>query len=80
MVSHRPQPDNTVIEDRIMMIGGLSMRDYFAAAALSGIMASENHTDKDDLFLSCSDTWYDSCADHCYQIANAMLAARKECA
>jgi hypothetical protein len=41
------------------------LRDYFAAAALQGALASDN-------------TWYaDDVADYAYKCADAMLAARK---
>lgn len=41
---------------------GMSLRDYFAAAALQGILAA-NHTHFD-------------VSEHAYKIADAMLAAR----
>ena len=47
-------------------IPGMSLRDYFAAAALQG-------------FIACPDTPDippSKCASHCYQIADAMLAER----
>jgi hypothetical protein len=45
---------------------GMSLRDYFASAALQGALASDN-------------TWHaDDVADYAYKCANAMLAARKE--
>ena len=72
MVSHRPQPDNTVIEDRIMMIGGLSLRDYFAAAALSGSVGYVNE------FEPAYEASLKHTATAAYRIADAMLAARKE--
>ena len=44
---------------------GMYLRDYFAAAALQGALASDN-------------TWYaDDVADYAYKCADAMLAARK---
>ena len=48
---------------------GMSLRDYFAAKALSGICASENHLDRIGSF--------DAAAITCYELADAMLKARK---
>jgi len=43
---------------------GLSLRDYFAAAALQGLMASRNFLDEYD-------------GPYVYEIADAMLKARE---
>jgi len=43
---------------------GISMRDYFAAAALQGLMASRNFLDEYD-------------GPYVYEIADAMLKARE---
>jgi len=48
---------------------GMSLRDYFAAAALQGIMAHEGPILRDDW----NDEWLSQTA---YAIANAMLRAR----
>ena len=50
---------------------GMSLRDYFAAKALSGMLADPNVTcDGAD-----NQTWV---AEHAYELADAMLAARGE--
>jgi hypothetical protein len=48
--------------------GGMSLRDYFAAAALQGIIGS--------IFCTPQVT-YKECADRAYGMADAMLAARE---
>jgi hypothetical protein len=65
-----------VIHSRRMETG-MSLRDYFAAAALQGLC--------DAFAAQSSDTWpddrtpedYDVAAKHSYGLADAMLAARK---
>lgn len=62
---------NTVFSPK----GGLSLRDYFAAAALQGTLAFygvgavENNEDIPDHFASC--------AENAFAIADAMLKARE---
>ena len=46
--------------------GGMSLRDYFAAKAMQGMMAGNWNTN------------YDAWAEHAYQLADAMLRARQE--
>lgn len=46
---------------------GMTLRDYFAAKALQGFMASKVHSTH---FLPTED------ANYCYRIADAMLAER----
>lgn len=53
---------------------GMSLRDHFAGAALSGLLANQ----KFDWTLSPSYTPEENVAQRCYAIADAMLAARKE--
>jgi len=45
---------------------GMSLRDYFAAKAMQGMMAGNWNTN------------YDAWAEHAYQLADAMLRARQE--
>ena len=45
---------------------GMTLRDYFAAKAMQGMMAGNWNTN------------YDAWADHAYQLADAMLRARQE--
>lgn len=60
--------DNDTQSWVVMSKGGMSLRDYFAAAALSGLM----HNPSNQRSLAMDDATY------CYAIADAMLAARKE--
>lgn len=55
-----------VVQDQI---GGMTLRDYFAAKAMQGSLAdpSVNPTDHKDEF-----------ARWCYEVADAMIAARGE--
>ena len=46
------------------MIPGMSLRDYFAGHALIAVSQSGYN-------------YYDKCTQHCYQIADAMLKARR---
>ena len=47
---------------------GMTLRDYFAAAALQGLMANSE----------CNKTWDESdVAKFCYEISNEMLKARE---
>jgi hypothetical protein len=48
---------------------GMSMRDYFAALTLAGIIAEEGLAREADMKLVD--------AERCYEMADAMLAARK---
>jgi hypothetical protein len=52
---------------------GMSLRDYFAAAALQGYLAGRNINALDCSFYTC-----ERAAKSCYGYADAMLAARKE--
>lgn len=65
---------------------GLSMRDYFAAAALQGLLASGHYTfitDREELMVA--ECYYDDtkkcqlvAPTDAYQVADAMIEARKE--
>ena len=50
--------------------GGMSLRDYFAAAALTGMMANPNRKNNSSALATMH-------ATEAYEIADAMLAARK---
>lgn len=54
--------------DPICEQDGLSARDYFAAAALSGVLMARATTGAEML--------QESIAEECYELADAMLAAR----
>ena len=56
---------------KIVSRGGMSLRDYFAAKALQGIVASTAHPDCVPLSIKP-----DKCAEGAYKLADAMLAAR----
>lgn len=58
--------DRTYLKARSEAVGGATLRDYFAAAAMQGICASGPMI-ADDVI-----------AQEAYAIADAMLAARKE--
>jgi hypothetical protein len=45
------------------VLSGMSLRDYFAGQALIAVLHSGYN--------------YDKCTQHCYQIADAMLKARR---
>lgn len=49
---------------------GISMRDYFAAAALTGMMANPNRKNNSSALATMH-------ATEAYEFADAMLAARK---
>lgn len=49
--------------------GGISMRDYFAAKALNGYLASMSEDSEPSEVAS-------TIAEHCYKLADAMLKAR----
>jgi len=57
--------------DSIMQ--GMTLRDYFAAAALQGYLAGRNINALDCSFYTC-----EKAAISCYGYADAMIAARKE--
>jgi hypothetical protein len=50
---------------------GMSLRDYFAAAALPANMAAYQYSIAKD-----GDTWDQLVARNCYEMADAMLAER----
>jgi len=58
-----PAFPSTIIDDSLH-VGGMSLRDYFAAKAIQGMMANNWNTNYDD--------W----AKHAYRLADAMIKAR----
>jgi hypothetical protein len=78
--------ENTYCTQVIEAQGGLSLRDYFAAAALQGLLASGHYTfvtDREEPMVA--ECYYDdtkkcqfAAPADAYQVADAMLAARKE--
>jgi hypothetical protein len=49
------------------IVGGMTLRDYFAGQALASI----------NLGISVTDAYYSQTAKHCYALADAMLKARE---
>jgi len=66
IISERYVSGIGMLEEKVQSVGGLTIRDYFAAAALTGFYAN-SETAASDLELAI---WS-------YSIADAMLAARK---
>jgi hypothetical protein len=59
---------------------GMTLRDHFAAAALTGMLSDIATPDirkwRKDRFVN--HTWVELCAEQAYIFANAMLAARRK--
>ena len=53
-------------------LGGMTLRDYFAAKAMQGIFASNTEHDHEDSHI------FDAVAEAAYLQADAMLAAREK--
>jgi hypothetical protein len=67
LISERYVVENVITEvKKLKSVGGLSIRDYFAAAALTGF-ATNNETVTSDLVL----------AKWSYSVADAMIEVRK---
>jgi len=66
LISERYAEGVGPIQEKVKSVGGLSVRDYFAAAALTGFYAN-SETAASDLELAI---WS-------YSIADAMIEARK---
>ena len=68
LICQRHVAENVIEEDKVRSVGGLSIRDYFAAAALTGeITAWTEPIEGNEKKI----------AYRCYLFADAMLAARK---
>ena len=61
---------------------GMTLRDYFAAKAMTGSLAAESHVyyfqDQKDDSGATKRTRYQIIAEEAYKIADAMLAAREK--
>lgn len=57
--------------------GGMSLRDYFAAKALLGILSDSNFLTHSTKGTKDADEWRGNIAGHAYEYADAMLAARE---
>lgn len=63
-------PTATLIHDEVIHTGGMDLRDYFAAKAIQGILASDpDDPDHEDGLLAVAILSYD--------IADAMMKARE---
>jgi len=69
LICQRHVAENVIAEEKVTSVGGLSIRDYFAAAALQGLCAHYGIKGITQTDVQVSD---------CYDFADAMLAARKE--
>jgi hypothetical protein len=67
LICQRHVAENLIAEEKVQSVGGLSLRDYFAAAAMQGYCSNRD-------FGSMSDK---TLAKRAYELADAMLAARK---
>lgn len=70
-VGRRETENGALISD---WSNGMSLRDYFAAAALQGLLASMAHPESHGSNLDC----YPQSATQAYAIAGAMLAEREK--
>jgi hypothetical protein len=72
--------DAAYIQARAEAIGGMSLRDYFAAKAMQGELASMQDPEADvcGVALDAPDVTFDRLARHYYRLADAMLKARKK--
>ena len=61
-------------ENSVGDCSGMSLRDYFAAKALAGYVATEAANDFRGVSIEENDR---AIAEHCYALADSMLAARK---
>ena len=57
---------------------GMSLRDWFAGMALQGIWSQTKHEDDNHDLLSWRTDVYMHQASHCYEMADAMIEARRE--
>jgi len=71
LICQRHVAENLIAEEKVKSVGGLSIRDYFAAAALQGLLSNARYGfEKSTNGLGP--------ANDAYYFADAMLAARKE--
>ena len=70
-----PSYVNVAGETHDVEFQGMTLRDYFAAAALQGLCAGFSAQDR-DWPRDDEPEGYDVAAEHAYQMADAMLKAR----
>ncbi len=68
LISKHYVAKNVIAEDEVKSVGGLSIRDYFAAAAMQGYVSSYPNGGAGDA---------EAIAEDSYTLADAMLAERK---
>jgi len=79
LICQRHVAENVIAEEKVKSVGGLSVRDYFAAAALQGLLATYDITKIHPALREKYKVEHmPIIADESYKLANAMLAARKE--
>jgi hypothetical protein len=75
IISERYVAGLGMLEEKVKSVGGLSIRDYFAAAALEGLVSA--------IITAASGAGLDpeqtgkELSEACYALADKMLAARK---
>lgn len=68
LVSRKQIEPNVFVEDRLEPRGGLTIHQYFAAAALTGVMANRNM----NLFQT-NEVSYREVAEYCNNVAAKMV-------
>lgn len=71
-----PSYVNVAGETHDVEFQGMTLRDYFAAAALQGLCAGFSSHDNDDWPRDDEPEGYEVTASHAYLLADAMLKAR----
>jgi len=64
-------------DERYAGHNGMTLRDYFAAKAMQGVCASDDHCDEDGETFIYEDGYFSDVATHAYAMADAMLKARE---
>jgi hypothetical protein len=67
LISKHYVAKNVIAEDEVKSVGGLSIRDYFAAFALQGLICHNG----------CASTSDEDNSRVAYELADAMIQARK---
>jgi hypothetical protein len=71
-----PTDSSTYLDPKTFL--GMTLRDYFAAAAMQAIMNSKFYSDmSDDIGWQEIAEWH-NLAEECFGVADAMLKAREE--
>jgi hypothetical protein len=79
LISERYVAGLRMLEQKVKSVGGLSIRDYFAAAALQGLLATHDISKIHPVLREKYKVEHmPIIAGESYKLADAMLAARKE--